>query len=136
METRLTKRQNAFIDAFSGDAVEAAIAAGYSEKTAHVAATKLMKNPKIIRAIDKRAVSIDLHIRKEKKLIIATREERKAFWTKVVNDPKTKMSDRLKASELLAKSECDFINKTEITGDSKITIVRKDYTKPQLKSVA
>ena len=66
---------------------------------------------------------------------IATRKDRQAFWTGVVNGTITskkvliaedgteseeiiqpKMSDRLKASELLGRSEADFTDKHEHSG--------------------
>lgn len=137
---RLSEQQLAFVEAYNGsNGTQAALIAGYSTKSTHATACRLLNNPRIQEEIKKRIhepLECDKIVKEEQKLRIATREQRKAFWTSVIEDPESKMSDKLKASELLAKSECDFINKTEITGDSKITIVRKDYTKPQLKSVA
>ena len=40
--------------------------------------------------------------------VIATRDERQKFWTDVMNSSSEEMRDRLKASELLGKSEADF----------------------------
>lgn len=45
---------------------------------------------------------------------IASRRHRQQFWTKVMVDRKVPMRDRLRASELLARSECDFVEKHEV----------------------
>ena len=41
---------------------------------------------------------------------VATRDKRKQFWTSTMNNKDAQMPDRLRASELLGKSECDFIS--------------------------
>ena len=49
------------------------------------------------------------------KKAIATREDRQAFWTKTMQGkgkPAPTMTDRLKASELLGRSEADFIDRS------------------------
>ena len=51
---------------------------------------------------------IDAHLHEISAKSIATREQRQAFWTRVYNDDERSMSDRLRASELLGKSEADF----------------------------
>lgn len=45
---------------------------------------------------------------------IAELEDIYEFWTEVLNDPNTKMNDRLKASEYLAKSKGAFIEKRQV----------------------
>ncbi len=45
---------------------------------------------------------------------IASRAERQAFWTKVMNDNERDLNARLKASELLGKSEGDFLDRVEV----------------------
>ncbi len=47
---------------------------------------------------------------------VATRQKRQEFWTKTMKDDKSNMSDRLRASELLGKSEADFTENIN-TGD-------------------
>jgi hypothetical protein len=37
-----------------------------------------------------------------------TRQQRQQFWSKVAGDESQEMKDRLRASELLGKSEADF----------------------------
>jgi hypothetical protein len=45
---------------------------------------------------------------------IATREDRQSFWTEVMRDKLEKMVDRLRASELLGKSQADFVDRMEV----------------------
>lgn len=105
----LNARQRAFVEAYCGNATEAAIAAGYSAKYAGRNADKLLKNTKVQK---------ELKERENKRLasLIATREERQRFWTTLMRDEDRKEVDRLKASELLAKSEGDFLERRELTG--------------------
>lgn len=44
---------------------------------------------------------------------IAEKKERQRFWSGVMNDTSEDMKNRLKASELLGKSEKDFVEKVE-----------------------
>ena len=43
--------------------------------------------------------------------MIASREERQTFWTAILRDPETELRDRLRASELLGRSEGDFLER-------------------------
>ena len=45
---------------------------------------------------------------------IATRQERQEFWTSVLRNEDEAMKDRLKAAELLGKSEGDFLERVEM----------------------
>jgi hypothetical protein len=47
-----------FVRAWAGDPKEAAIAAGYSEKTAVQAASKLLKDPAVLRALQEKQAAI------------------------------------------------------------------------------
>lgn len=47
---------------------------------------------------------------------IATKDQRQEFWTEVMLDPAIEKNTQLRASELLAKSEGDFVERREITG--------------------
>lgn len=107
----LTPKQRKFVEAYTGNGTEAARIAGYSgdDNTLGVTAHDLLRNPKIARAIEQRQS-------KELKPLIASRQERQEFWTAVMKDELTEMRDRLRASELLGKSETDFTDKHEHTG--------------------
>ncbi len=47
---------------------------------------------------------------------VANREERQAFWTAILRDDGRPMDERLRASELLARSEADFLTRVQATG--------------------
>lgn len=106
---KLTPKQARFVAAYCGNATEAAREAGYSTKTAAFIGAENLKKPQISKAIKER---------RDKRLasLIATREERQQFWTNLMRDEDRKEADRLKASELLAKSEGDFLERRELTG--------------------
>ena len=48
--------------------------------------------------------------------LIATRQERQMLWTDIMRDSEAEKELRLKASQLLGKSEADFIDKKIIEG--------------------
>lgn len=121
----LTARQQAFVDAFDGNGTAAARAAGYkgSDNTLAVQARRLLRNAQIRAAIDAR-------LGPDAKKRIADREERQAFWTSVMRDANKKMDARLKASELLGKSEADFKEKVEHSGGMSLS-VSDPYAEPK-----
>lgn len=97
------ERRRRFVEAFmanGGNATKAAEAAGYSRASAGNQAHRLMKNDEIRLAIKER---------QENDPAVATRAERQAFWTRLMKDPNKEDSTRLKASELLGKSQADFV---------------------------
>jgi hypothetical protein len=51
--------------------------------------------------------------------MVASRVDRQELWTKMMNDPEIRASDRLKASELLGRSEADFTDRKEIEVDQR-----------------
>lgn len=106
----LSVKQRRFVEAYDGNATAAAIAAGYSPKTAYSAGQRMLKNVEILTAIQERE-------NKRMESTILTREERQAFWSDIIRseDEKNIMA-KLKASELLAKSEGDFLDRHELTG--------------------
>lgn len=115
----LNERQRKFAELYAatGNASKAAIGAGYSPKSAPTNADKLLKN-----------TNVQAYIRQLTRLAqagrVATAEERQAFWTDVmfgrIQDDEgraPRIADRLKASELLGKSQGDFIDRVEHSGD-------------------
>lgn len=125
----LTHKQKRFVDAYDGNASKAAEIAGY--KTPGQAGHELLKKPEIKANIANREERSN-----RRRGHIATRQERQMFWTrvllgeekdirtttdsegkKITKETSPKMTDRLKASELLGRSEVDFIEKKELTGD-------------------
>lgn len=124
---KFTSKQQKFIDLYEGNGTRAAKEAGYSgdENALGVIASGLLRNIKISDAIKKRqSKSPDT---KEHSKRIASREDRQAFWTKIMDNDKSEMRDRLKASELLGRSNADFTDRVEVSGDlyEKVAEARK-----------
>ena len=106
----LTERQRRFCEAYSangGNALDAARTAGYAKP--HPQGTENMQKPAIINALAKLRESTT-------NAAIMTREERQAMWSQIARDTAEQTKDRLKAAELLGKSQADFIDRKEITG--------------------
>lgn len=113
----LTLKQQKFVDAYcgecNGNALEAARIAGYkgSQDTIASVAGENLKKDIIRAAIQKRNANP----------YIATKKERQAFWTEIMIDPNIPMGFRLKASELLARTQGDFIERLQIQSEVKTT---------------
>ena len=105
------ERWRRFVEAYmgkcAGNATQAAIAAGYSQKSAYQRGSELVRNPQVKALIAARVkASPD----------VMQREELQAFWTKVAKNPAEPTTTRLKASELLGKSHGAFIDKLQHSG--------------------
>jgi hypothetical protein len=115
-----------FIAHYSGDVKESAEAVGFNYSYAR---RKVTSDHRIMTAIRNRNVAETEEIvaeRKEKVAhLIATREDRQQFWTDTMKDKTEGMNARLKASELLGKSEADFTEK--VIEDTTLTVIRKSY---------
>lgn len=126
-QKKFTAKQQKFIDLYEGNGTKAARDSGYSgtDKALSVIANGLLGNARIVDAIKARQVKSPES--KELGKRIASREERQAFWTKILEDEKKEMKDRLKASELLGRSEADFTEVVKHTGDlyDKVAAARK-----------
>lgn len=89
-----------------GNAEKAVVMAGYSQRYARGNAYKLIARKDVqeyIKYINSRAEgSLIKHI--------ATIEEIQDFWTQVMSNGENSIKDRLRASELLAKSKGAFIS--------------------------
>lgn len=111
----LTAKQKAFVEAYAGNATEAARLAGYAGNDATLAqvGSENLRKPEVAAAIAARQAPAQA-------ARIASREQRQAFWTAVMTDVDAPLSDRLRASELLGKSEADFLTKVEVKG--KVTL--------------
>ena len=109
----LTPKESAFVDAYDGNGVDACRKAGYAgnEKTLAVQSSRLLRKANVREALDARQKA-------QRSGLIADRQERQEFWTAAMKDPGGEMRDRLKASELLGRSEADFIDTTRLTDPS------------------
>ena len=112
----LTKLEQAFVDNYNGNSVEAVKKAGYigdSEAAFRAIARANLDNPFIRELIEEKQAF-------EKEMldarIFAEREQRRSFWNRVMNGDQFDMKDRIKCSELLGKADGDFIDRSEISG--------------------
>lgn len=101
----MTDKQQKLVDCYDGDIKKAAKKA----KMSYGHARTLLTKSYILKAVRNR---LDTEVRPK---VIASRQDRQKFWSEVMNDKGLLIKDRLKASELLGKSECDFPNKHEVT---------------------
>lgn len=146
MLTALSKAHRLFVEAYDGDVVYACRIAGIGGASASDAYLKrkgeeLLKEPLILEAIKDRSKYI-----LSTKHAIATREERQALWTAIMKnqDPHRKeevdsngvpipegnipLPIRLKASELLGKSEADFVEKIDMSVQHTLTdLIAQSY---------
>jgi len=132
---KFTVKQQRFIDAYNGDIKEAARLAGIIYQYARLL---ISTNFNIIQAIKNR----DNELRKAN---IASREERQEFWSGVLKGEivskttitqedgteiekivQPKMADRLKASELLGRSEADFTDNLKVTEIKPMVVFDED----------
>ena len=106
---KLTPKQQRFVDVYDGDIKIAAKKAGIT----HSYAKQLMSYPKHshVQATIKDRECTKSHSR------IKTREQRQEWWSDVMGETGEKMGDRLKASELLGRSNADFTDKQEHSTD-------------------
>ncbi len=106
----LSKKQQIFVDVYDGNATKAAEIAGYVDPRR--TGSQLLKHPDIHRQLELRR---QMEIKPE----VMTRLERQVWWTKIIRDESQPMKDRLRASELLGKSEGDFLDRIALGGDDR-----------------
>ena len=99
-EKKKTAKQQRLIDCYAGNIKEAAEKADIS----YGYARQLLTKPNILETIRNRQ---DTEVRPR---TIANRQRRQEFWSKTMEDETLGMGDRLRASELLGKSEADFVD--------------------------
>jgi len=134
-KAEFTVKQQRFIDFYNGNATEAAKKAGY--KHPNKTGPRLLVNVGILEAI---------RAREKQRLIdeIATRAERQIFWTQVMKgevkseviigrgddreiiEVDTPLRDRLRASELLGRSEADFTDNIKVREVKPLIIFDED----------
>jgi len=141
---KLSKAHRLFVEAYDGDLPSAMRIAGYSGADNYLTykGNGLMNEPLIVEAIRERSRYINAL-----KTTIASREERQKLWSDIMRNedryqkeevdsnnvpikmsPNIPLPTRLKASELLGKSEADFIDKIDITAQVTVTdLIKKSY---------
>lgn len=122
----LLPRQQRFVELYNGNGVEAAKRAGYKGDSATLASTayRLLRIDEVKAAIAAREEGSSLLP------LIMSREERQELWTRLAADPEVEPNVRLKASELLGKSQADFTEKLEVKGElTLLELVRRARAK-------
>ena len=118
----LTTKQKKFVEAYDGSIKKAAEQSGLSYDYCR----RLVTKPHILEALRERE-STRLNP------LIATRQERQTFWTEIMNSQEAEMRDRLKASELLGKSEADFVDRKRHEGSLDVGIAVNTPAKPTVQ---
>lgn len=121
---KLTKKERIFADEYvkTTNGTQSAITAGYSEKTASVTASKMLRKPKVRQYID--AIMDE-----RSKDTIATADEVLEYLTRVVRGEEkdafgldVSVADKTKAAELLGKRHMLFTNKVKLSAEVEIDI--------------
>ena len=116
----LSPMQKKFVECYDGNGYASAVKAGYSEKNARMQACRLLTKEHVVNAIKKRNEKATV-------LRILSREERQNFWTRIVlGEEDADMKERLKASELLGRSQADFTDNLKINKLPEVII--RDFT--------
>ncbi len=124
----LNAKQKAFTVEYIKDknATQAAIRAGYSERTARSIGNELLAKPDIQKAIE------DLEKAAQTRAGI-TVDKIVERINKIAEDPNTAPRDRLKADELLGKYLGMFTEKVDVKGSIDTTVSKLDGILNQLK---
>lgn len=125
----MTYKQELFIQEYikTGNATSSAIKAGYSEKTARVIGQENLTKP----ALKKRIEELSQKIANNN---IMTAKERQEYLTKLINSDDVKVSDKLKALDILNKMTGEYTQKVEVNGEIKSDPF-KDLTTEELKKI-
>ena len=120
----LNERQNRFVQEYLVDlnATQAAVRAGYSEKTACEQGSRLLANVKVQEAVQK--AKAERQERTEITADMVVKELQSVAFAKAADytDASLKYSNKLKALELLGKHLGMFTEKIEQKNDTKLTI--------------
>jgi phage terminase small subunit len=148
---KLTAKQSKFVSEYLIDlnATQAAIRAGYSEKTAYSIGEENLRKPEIAKSIQEAMTKREKRIEITQDMVLADIEAIKrhamkegfdAQGNKVMNN----YPAALKASELQCKHLGILVDKTEVTGKdgkdlippSRVLNISKDTTSAQIKAMA
>lgn len=113
----LTVKQKAFCDYYlmSGNATQSAIKAGYSEASAYSTAHSNLKKPDVIKYIQSKNKELD-------KKLIADMNEVQAFWAETMRNEEYQIDDRLRASDLIARSNGAYLERVEQSGQLNLKV--------------
>lgn len=127
----MNQRKRAFCEAYliSGNATDAAREAGYSPRSARSIGQRLLTFDDVWEYLEQRNQEISA-------ANTAQMEEVRQFWTATMRDENMKPADRLKASELLAKTYGAFLERVEVDADVKTREVMASLTEEELRTLA
>lgn len=127
----MNQRQRAFCEAYlvSGNAAEAAREAGYSARTARSIGQRLLTFVDVQEYLDQRNQEISA-------ARTAQVEEIRQFWTATMRDDTAKSADRLKASELLAKTYGAFLERVTVDAEVTTKEAMAGLTEEELRALA
>lgn len=128
---RPTQIQKKYIECYNGSILETAKLIGISypyarqlmclPKYRHVQLAIANREKALANKVDAKELKKRTEELEKQTKLIATRHERQQFWTNVLQDKlpgvEVALRDRLKASELLARSEGDFIERRKLEFD-------------------
>ena len=126
----MTHRQELFIQEYikTGNATNSAIKAGYSERTAKSIGQRLLTFVDIKKKINELSQKIACNS-------IMTAKERQEYLTKLINAADVKVSDKLKALDILNKMTGEYIQKVEVNGELKTEDPFKNLTTDELRKI-
>ena len=126
----MTHRQELFIQEYikTGNATNSAIKAGYSKKTARSIGQRLLTFVDIKKKINVLSQKIACNS-------IMTAKERQEYLTKLINAADVKVSDKLKALDILNKMTGEYIQKVEVNGELKTEDPFKNLTTDELRKI-
>ena len=123
--SKLTVKQLKFIESYivSGNATQAAIEAGYSRRTAYKTGSENLKKPQLLKKLEKRTEEIrDEKIVDQREIMEFISATQRGEIREVVVTPggakvevPAKISDRLKAAELMGKRYAMWTEKRDVT---------------------
>ncbi len=125
----MKQKHQTFCEAYllSGNAADAARKAGYSEKCARSVGQRLLTYADIKEYLEQRNAEI-------RAANTADMEEVRQFWTSTMRSTGAKDADRLKASELLAKTYGAFLERAEVQVGAKSPF--EELTEDELRALA
>ena len=123
---KLTPKQQAFADYYiqTGNATESykrAYPSCKKDDTARANASRLLTNANIVSYVAEKQKELESNR-------MANMEEVREFWTEAMRNTDNAMKDRLKASEMIARTSGAFLDKVEMktTGEQTITVTITD----------
>lgn len=127
----MNQRRRAFCEAYlaSGNAAQAAREAGYSERTARSIGQRLLTFADVQDYLEQRNEEIS-------KANTADIEEIREFWTATMRNTSEKTGDRLKASELLAKTYGAFLERLDVGAAPSMREAMANLTEEELRALA